>query len=106
LDSLVAALAERLVPALAQRLSADADQLLDRPALAGRLGVGQRTVGAMVARQELPPPLLCTGGVSRWSWPQVVKFLESRQGKQRRRGRGRHVRGHVVPAERQGGDRA
>jgi hypothetical protein len=92
LDALAAALAERLAPLVAQRLRADAEQLLDRPALADRLGVGDRTVGSLVAKGELPPPLLHTGGIARWSWPAVVKYLEGRQGKQRRHGRGRYPR--------------
>jgi hypothetical protein len=50
------------------------------------------TVGAMAARGELPPPLLHTSGVARWTWPQVLKYLESRQGRQRRSGRGRYGR--------------
>ena len=94
LDTLAAALAERVAPLVAQRLRADAEGLLERHALAERLGVGDRTVSAMVARAELPQPLLCTGGVSRWSWPQVLRYLEGRQGRRPRRGRGRYARRH------------
>jgi predicted DNA-binding transcriptional regulator AlpA len=99
LDALAAALADRVVPLVAQRLRPDAEALLDRPALAERLGVGERTVSAMVAKQQLPQPLLCTGGVSRWSWPQVLRFLEGRQGRRPRRGRGRYGRGVGAAAE-------
>jgi hypothetical protein len=87
------ALARLLAEELAPLLRPGAEPLLDRPALARRVGVGERTVSVLVARGELPPPLLHTGGVARWSWPQVVKYLESRQGRRTpRRGRGRYDR--------------
>jgi predicted DNA-binding transcriptional regulator AlpA len=96
-------LADAIVARMAGCLHTEA--LLDRPALAARLGVSERTVSSMVAKGELPQPLLHTSGVARWSWAQVVKFLESRQGKQRRRGRGRHAREHVAHVEGKGGGR-
>ena len=88
LDALAAAVAAKLVPLLRP----DPDRLLDRTALAKRLGVRGRTVGAMVQKNQLPPPLLCTGGVSRWSWDGVLKFLEARGGRKPRKGRGRYTR--------------
>jgi hypothetical protein len=88
LPSLARLVAEQLAPLL----RADADRLLDRHALAERLGVADRTIGGMAARSEIPPPLLHTAGVARWSWHQVLKWLESRQGKRRRTGRGRYSR--------------
>ncbi len=88
LDDLAAALAAKLAP----RLHAEAERLLDRPALAERIGVCERSIAPMVARGELPPPLLHTAGVARWHWQQVITYLESRQGRQRRKGRGRYDR--------------
>jgi hypothetical protein len=88
LDDLADRLAERLAPLLRH----DPEQLLDRPALAVRLGVAERTIGALVARAELPPPLLHTGGLARWSWGEVVKHLAARRGRRLRKGRGRHPR--------------
>lgn len=86
IDHLVDRLAERLAPLLR---AADSSRLLDRRELAERISTSERTVSSMVARQELPPPLVHTSGVSRWSWPQVEQFLLARQGRQLRRGRGR-----------------
>jgi predicted DNA-binding transcriptional regulator AlpA len=88
LEEFAGLLAERL----ANQLRADADRLLDRPELAERLGVAERTIGTMVNRQELPQPLLHTGGVARWSWDQITRYLESRADRRLRRGRGRHER--------------
>jgi predicted DNA-binding transcriptional regulator AlpA len=92
LDTLAGLIAERLAPLL----RADPEQLLDRPALAERLGVAERTVSGMVARRELPEPLICTGGVTRWRWADVLKYLESRRGKTKRAGRGRYRREAVT----------
>jgi predicted DNA-binding transcriptional regulator AlpA len=88
-DALAAAIAERV----AERLHADADRLLDRGELAARLGVAQRTIASMVGRHELPAPILCTGGVTRWRWNDVLAWLSSRADRQVRRGRGRWDRG-------------
>jgi hypothetical protein len=88
IGTIVDAMVDRLTPLLRP----GPEPLLDRAALAERLGVGERTVGAMVSREELPPPLLHTSGVARWEWGQVVKFLEARQGRQKRTGRGRYRR--------------
>jgi hypothetical protein len=83
-------LADCIVERLAGRLRAQQERLLDRAEVAERLGVCERTVSAMVERQELPPPLLHTSGVARWEWQQVLKFLEKRSGRSLRRGRGRY----------------
>jgi predicted DNA-binding transcriptional regulator AlpA len=88
LDTLVSRLAERLAPLLRP----DPERLLDRPALAARLGVGERTIGVLVKRGELPGPLLHTPGTARWSWPQVLKHLQGRQQRKPRHGRGRYRR--------------
>jgi predicted DNA-binding transcriptional regulator AlpA len=77
---------------LAPLLRAESERLLDRPLLADRLGVAERTVACMVARGELPPPLLHTPGIARWRWAEVIRYLESRQGRARRQGRGRYER--------------
>jgi predicted DNA-binding transcriptional regulator AlpA len=92
-------IAGTLAVKIAERLHLDAERLLDRTELAERLGIGGRTVSSMVAKQQLPPPLICTGGISRWSWQQVQKYLESRQGRQRRGGRGRYSRQTAGGAE-------
>ncbi|HYT93013.1 MAG TPA: hypothetical protein VEL76_30125 [Gemmataceae bacterium] len=82
-------LVELLVSRLAERLGPDRDRLIDRPELARRVGVCERSVSLMVSRGELPEPLLHTAGVARWDWGEVKKFLASRAGRKIRRGRGR-----------------
>lgn len=81
-------IARRVAEHLAPLLRSDPDRLLDRRELAQRLGVAERTITAMTARHELPPPLLGTAGTVRWCWAQVEKHLVSRQGRPRRKGRG------------------
>jgi hypothetical protein len=100
LDALAAAVAEKLAPLLRQ----DPEQLLDRKALAERLGVGERTVSGLVARGELPPPVLHTGDIARWSWPSVLRFLEGRGGRRPRKGRGRYDRNRAAGNEVGGGE--
>jgi predicted DNA-binding transcriptional regulator AlpA len=85
------ALAESIARHLAVRLRGDDRQLLDRRQLAGRLGVAERTVGALVARGELPPPVRL-GGCSRWVWAEVMQFLAASRQHRPRRGRGRYDR--------------
>jgi hypothetical protein len=80
-------LAEAIADKLAQR-AGDLHRLLDRPELARRLGVSERGVTGLANRGELPPGYLI-GGVRRWSWPEVLRFLEARSGRRPRRGRGR-----------------
>ena len=65
---------DRIAAAVAAKLGPARDALLDRQQLAAKLGVGERTVSAMVQRAELPKPLLHTGGVARWDWGQVLKL--------------------------------
>jgi predicted DNA-binding transcriptional regulator AlpA len=88
IQALAAAIGERV----AERLRADADRLLDRATLAQRLGIGERTVSGLVARSELPPPLLHTGGLARWRWESVLAWLAGRADRQVKRGRGRWSR--------------
>jgi predicted DNA-binding transcriptional regulator AlpA len=80
------ALVADIAAGLAERMQENT--LLDRPALARRLGVSERTVSVMVHRGDLPHPLLHTSGVARWSWSQVEKFLVSRQGRKLAKVRG------------------
>jgi hypothetical protein len=87
LDALAAALA----PKIAKHLHGDVGKLIDLDELAGRIGVSRRGAGGLVARGELPPGFLI-GGVRRWDWPDVLKHLSARQGRCRRRGRGRYDR--------------
>jgi predicted DNA-binding transcriptional regulator AlpA len=82
------ALVEQLADQIAAKLYAEQRRLLDRKALAELLGVAERTIGSMVARGELPEPLLHTAGVVRWDWDMVKKYLADRQGRKLRRGRG------------------
>jgi predicted DNA-binding transcriptional regulator AlpA len=72
-------------------MRAEAERLLDRKELAARLGIGERTVGDLVARDELPPGYLI-GGVRRWAWAEVVKHLNVYKGHRHRKGRGRYDR--------------
>ena len=88
----LSALADAVVERLALRLRAGPEPLLDRARLAERLGVVERTVSALVARGELPPPLLHTGDIARWDWAQVLRWLQGRQHRRRRTGRGRYPR--------------
>jgi hypothetical protein len=85
LDALVA----RLADAVATRLRAEGERLLDRSALAERLGICERSIGAMAARGDLPPGYLI-GGIRRWDWAAVLRHLESRSGRRRRGGRGQY----------------
>lgn len=80
-------LVERLSAAVAARLRADAEKLLDRRELAVRLGLSERSISALVSRHELPEPHRL-GGTVRWSWPTVERYLAARAGKRPRRGRG------------------
>jgi hypothetical protein len=86
------AFARLLGAQLARLLRTEVERLIGRTELAKRIGVCERSIGPMVARRELPPPLLHTAGLARWEWGQVVKYLEARQGKRHRRGRGRYDR--------------
>jgi hypothetical protein len=85
------ALVERLADVVLARLGAAHDRLLDRRELAERLGMSERGVSGLVARGELPDGYLC-GGLRRWDWGQVLKFLESRADRRPRKGRGRYPR--------------
>jgi predicted DNA-binding transcriptional regulator AlpA len=85
-------LAEAVAAKLAERLRAEQDRLLDRAQLAERLGVSERTVSTLVARGELPGPLLHTSGISRWGWSEVECYLASRRQRTLRKGRGRYNR--------------
>jgi hypothetical protein len=88
-------LVERLADAVTARLRADSEKLVDRAELAARLSVSPRTIATMVSKGQLPPPLLCTGGVSRPSWASVVSYLESRS--TRRSCRSRFKRSEMAP---------
>lgn len=85
-------LADTLAVHLAERLRIDADRLIDLRELAGRLGLSPRGTTGLIARGELPGGFLI-GGVRRWAWAEVVRFLEARRDrKPRRRRRGQHER--------------
>ena len=86
------ALAEGVAVRLARLLGAERDRLLDRRELAAWLGVSERAVGTMVQNHHLPPPILQTGGVTRWSLPEVQKYLAGRRSSRPRKGRGRYRR--------------
>jgi hypothetical protein len=80
------AVAERLTLRLGQ-----GQRLLDRPALAERLGISQRGVTSLVSRGELPPGYR-VGGVRRWDWEEGCRHLNDRTQRKPRRGRGRYDR--------------
>ena len=84
------ALVERLVARLAERYD-DQRRLLNRRQLSDRIGISERTVSDLVNRGELPTGYLI-GGVRRWEWMAVLKHLGTKQGQQRRRGRGLYRR--------------
>jgi predicted DNA-binding transcriptional regulator AlpA len=73
---------------VAERLRLDRDRLLDIEEVAGRLGVSVRGVYHLVARDQFPEGYRI-GGIRRWDWGEVLKFLRSREGRVPRRGRGR-----------------
>jgi predicted DNA-binding transcriptional regulator AlpA len=87
------ALAEAIAARLTERLRADAERLLDLPQLAERLRLSPRGVTGLVAKHELPEGLLI-GGVRRWDWGDVRKYLAARQERRpRHRRRGQYQRG-------------
>ena len=61
-----------------------AKALVDERALAAALAVTQRTVRRMVARFELPPPILLAGR-STWIADRVLAHLEARAARAARR---------------------
>src|SRR5579871_6305611 len=87
----IEALANQLADAVAARLSTERDRVIDRRELARRLDVSERAASAMAARGDIPPGYLI-GGVRRWNWREVLKFLEARSGRKPRKGRGRYPR--------------
>ncbi len=95
LDALAAAVAKHV----AAELRTEAEKLLDLPALAARLALSERGVRGLVQRDELPQGYLI-GGVRRWSWAHVEKFLDARADrKPRRKRRGQYDRAAVGAAE-------
>jgi predicted DNA-binding transcriptional regulator AlpA len=91
----LASLVDQIVQQLAERMRLDTDRLIDLEELAARVGVSRRGASGLVARGELPPGNLI-GGVRRWDWSEVRKFLATRQGRKTRRGRGRRGRGRIL----------
>jgi hypothetical protein len=87
LEQFANAVAERL----SERLSITQQRLLDRAQLAERLGVSERGVTSLASRGELPAGYLI-GGVRRWRWEEVLRFLASREKRRPRQGRGRYER--------------
>ena len=87
---------ERLAALIAARvfdcLHAEHHRLLDRRGLADRLGVSERGVTGLVSRGELPAGYLI-GGVRRWQWEEVLRYLAARAKRRPRRGRGIYDRG-------------
>ena len=73
--------APKIVLALAEL---PAKALLDECALAAALKVTQRTIRRMVARFELPPPILLAGR-STWIADRVLAHLEARAARAARR---------------------
>jgi hypothetical protein len=77
---------DRLAEGIVRRLREGADHLLALSELAERLQLSPRGVTGLVARHELPEGYLI-GGVRRWSWPEVIRWLAARQGQKPRRPR-------------------
>lgn len=75
-----------LADAIARRLLAEQTRLIDRDELARRVGLCRRTTFQLVARGHLPAGYLI-GGVRRWDWGEVKKYLATRPIR-RRKGRG------------------
>jgi predicted DNA-binding transcriptional regulator AlpA len=71
----------------------DPERLLNRRELAERLGLAERSISSMVNAGELPKPYRL-GGVVRWSWREVEKYLRASQNQKPRRGRGIRRRDH------------
>jgi hypothetical protein len=96
------ALADALVARLAGRLHAGQHRLLNRSQLAERLGISERGVTSLTRRGELPVGYLI-GGVRRWRWEDVLKYLAGRKNRRPRRGRGIYdrdiARGHPGQGE-------
>jgi predicted DNA-binding transcriptional regulator AlpA len=86
-DVMLERLAEAIAERLAERLHTSAQRLLDRPQLAAFLGISERTISALVQRQELPSGYLL-GGARRWDLAEVMRYLTARAQRRRRRGRG------------------
>jgi hypothetical protein len=84
-------LASALASRLTQKLRVQEHYLLDRMMLAGRLAISERGVTALAGRGELPPGYLI-GGVRRWDWGEVLRYLAARATRKRRRGRGMYDR--------------
>jgi excisionase family DNA binding protein len=83
----LSALAQTIADRLAEKLRTESTHLLDRRELANRLRISERTVSALTQRNELPAGYLF-GGVRRWDWSEVLRYLASRPKVRRRRGRG------------------
>src|SRR5262249_4578985 len=81
-------LAEAVAARLAVHLRQDDKRLLDAKSLAERLGISRRGLSGLTARGELPPGYL-VGGVRRWEWGEVLRFLSARSDRRPRAGRGR-----------------
>jgi predicted DNA-binding transcriptional regulator AlpA len=84
-------LVDAIVARLLEQLRLHQDRLINLEELAARVGVSKRGAAGLVARGELPKGYLI-GGVRRWSWKEVERFLAARQGRRPRRGRGRYPR--------------
>src|SRR5262249_11837374 len=89
---------DALASAIVERLRNQEPGLLNRRQLASRLGIGTRTVSTLVARKELPEPLIL-GGVRRWDWAEVIAYLKVRRQRKPSRGRGIYDRTRVATNE-------
>jgi predicted DNA-binding transcriptional regulator AlpA len=91
-------IADAVAARVAELLRVNAERLIDLDELAARIGVSRRGASGLVARGELPSGYLI-GGVRRWNWRELERWLSARQGRQRRHGRGRRDRnGKKAPA--------
>lgn len=90
---------DTLATAIAERLRIEADRLIDLRELAARLQLSERGVTGLVARNELPNGYLI-GGVRRWCWADVLRYLDARRDRHpRRQRRGQYTRCQAAPPQ-------
>jgi predicted DNA-binding transcriptional regulator AlpA len=83
-DTALDRLAEKVTSKLGEWLRLHRERLLNIDELAGRVGLSERGVRGLIKRNELPEGFEI-GGVRRWDWDTVKKFLEGSKRKHRKR---------------------
>jgi predicted DNA-binding transcriptional regulator AlpA len=93
-DTALDLLAEKVTSKLGEWLRLHPERLLSIDELAERVGLSERGVRGLVKRHELPEGFEI-GGVRRWDWDTVKKFLEGNKRKHRKR-RGQYDRNEAA----------